>query len=506
MELASKVSTQEPTKSRAQPIDSEPENDPRPSKQSEVSHATNSSDDSQWTHWGEVRNLQVYLVAASRLMCYLGRAQLGALLPFLIQDLNLTTAEQGYLMSRYASGYILTQIVGGILADMHGGFIVIATIIFATALCCFMVPVFAASGSAVFGIPFFVMGFCQGALMPAGSVLVSRWVLPSERSWATAITGMGACLGTLLVNFLAAPIATRLGWQAVFRISSLSFIGFLMVWLWLACSSPDTCKTLSQSERTLLQQAGLVKDKAKNSEASKSEKPFLNLGLFVHMPVWTVLVSHFVQNCQVYFAEWLPLFYNTYLGLTPEVAALYLTMVASVELPARTATKDMPDYLAKRGMSLLQCRKLMSLQGFGYHLALCAVVAALMLNNVTSPVAFTAAFALSRAVQAFHSGGYFANYMDLTQDYVGMLNGVGNTLASLSGIVVPQFVTFNLEISSDNWLPIITGGVGLNLLALSVVSRFMSTASLDGAASSLVAKRSEDDEPSKKKSKKDRTS
>jgi len=239
----------------------------------------------------------------------------------------------------------------------------------------------------------------------------------------------------------------------------------------------------------LLKQAGLVTEKSeKVGSASKIHKPFFNLSLFFHVPVWTVLVSHFVQNCQVYFAEWLPLFYNTYLGLTPDMAAFYLTVVASMELPARTVTKDMPDHYAKRGMSLLQCRKVMSVQGFGYHLVLCAIVAALMLSNVTSPLAFTIAFALSRAVQAFHSGGYFANYMDLTQDYVGMLNGVGNTLASVAGIVVPHFVTFNLGISSDNWLPIIGGGMVLNLLAVAMISRFMSTSSLDGAVSSCAGR------------------
>merc|ERR1712224_957472 len=103
-------------------------------------------------------------------------------------------------------------------------------------------------------------------------------------------------------------------------------------------------------------------------------------------------------------------------------------------------------------------------------------------RGVMSPIAFTILFALSRAVQAFHSGGYFANYMDLTQDYVGMLTGVGNTLASLSGVVVPQFVAFNLSESKDNWLPIAAAGVGCNSIACLLFLRFMSTACLDGRA------------------------
>jgi len=218
--------------------------------------------------------------------------------------------------------------------------------------------------------------------------------------------------------------------------------------------------------------------------SSKAPLPFLNWNLFLHSAVWTLLISHFVQNCQVYFAEWLPLFYNSYLGVSPDVASICLTVAASIELPSRAATKNMPDHLARKGMSLLQSRKFMSLQGFGFHCILCAVFGLMILQGVTSPIAFTTVFTLSRAVQAFHSGGYFANYLDLTQDYVGMLSGVGNTLASFAGVVVPNVVAYNLRISKDNWVPIAAGGVGLNLVACSLIYRFMSTSCLDGALAS----------------------
>lgn len=438
-----------------------------------------------------VRTTQVYLVATSRLMCYLARAQLGALLPFLTQELMLTSTDRGHLMSRYASGYLLTQIPGGMLADKLGGKIVIAIVIVSSALCCVAAPLLASAGSSDFGIPFFLLGFAQGMVLPAGNVLMAQWVLPTERSWASAITGMGACLGTLIINFLAAPIASHFGWRTVFYSTAWACIAFLVAWLAAAVSSPDQCGNLSQDEYVVLQQAGLVTgrpDARVTYDLSESHSPkangkkqraTFNPSLFLHTAVWTVILCNFVQNCQQYFAEWLPYFYSTQLAMSPDLASFHLTMIALVEMPARTITKDMPGQLQQRGFSLLQCRQVMSLQGFSYHLVLCGLLGLFMGFEITWPLAYTVLFALSKAVQAFHSGGYFANYLDLTRNYAGMLTGIGNTVASCAGVIVPQFIAQCLQNGDTNWLPVIAALMVINVGAILLVAKGMSTRCLD---------------------------
>lgn len=434
-----------------------------------------------------MRKLQVYLVAASRLMCYFTRAQLGQVLPFVIKDLNLAAADQGSLMSRYASGYLLTQILGGALADRLGGGVVTAAVILATSVCCLLVPLIATFDAQLLGWPFFVMGFFQGMVMPAGQVLMARWILPSERSWASSITGIGASMGTLIITLIAAPIASRAGWQAVFWSSSFACILLLILWIVLAASSPDECTRLSDGERRLLDDAGLLR-KGKvgsNSGASKSSISS-KLLLFQHPSVWTVCYCGFTQNCQVYFAEWLPMLYNRYLGVSPDQAGFLLSLTAIVELPARAVTKDIPEKYAKGGMTLLQSRRWMSWQGFGYHSLLCLTLYMLMLSEVKSSFICTGIFALSRISQSFHSGGYFANYMDLTTDNVGMLTGVGNTLASFAGVVVPRFVASQLSQEKDNWPIIMLVGALANFSAIFSIHKFMSTQCLDKASPSSV--------------------
>jgi len=217
----------------------------------------------------------------------------------------------------------------------------------------------------------------------------------------------------------------------------------------------------------------------RRSIAQKSDGPLSGLKLLLQVPVWTVFISHLTQNSQVYFNDWLTFFYTDYLGISPDLTGLCLSIAALVELPARAATKSLPEYLSKRGYTLLHSRKLMSVQGFAYHMILCAVFGALIQMEVKSVIAFTMIFALCKLTQAFHSGGYFANYLDVTQAHVGLLTGAGNTLASLSGIFVPRFIAVQLEHDSTNWLPIAAAGIVTNIVAISWVCIGMSTNCLD---------------------------
>jgi hypothetical protein len=231
----------------------------------------------------------------------------------------------------------------------------------------------------------------------------------------------------------------------------------------------------------LLQQAGLVTSRAneKTLEYSKKQRALFKPRLFLHFPVWVPMVCHFVQNCLQYFSEWLPFFYSSQLGISPDLASIHLITIALVELPSRMITKDMPEKLLQRGSSLLQSRKIMSVQGFSYHLLLCALLAVFLGFDVTWPLPYTVLFALSKATQSFHSGGYFANYLDLTRNYTGMLTGIGNTVATCAGLVVPQFIAQSLQIDDRNWLPVMAGMIFINVIAIALVGKGMSVTCLD---------------------------
>eukprot|EP00421_Protoceratium_reticulatum_P058993 CAMPEP_0168495928 /NCGR_PEP_ID=MMETSP0228-20121227/71999_1 /TAXON_ID=133427 /ORGANISM="Protoceratium reticulatum, Strain CCCM 535 (=CCMP 1889)" /LENGTH=436 /DNA_ID=CAMNT_0008512781 /DNA_START=69 /DNA_END=1375 /DNA_ORIENTATION=+ len=419
-----------------------------------------------------VRVVQAYLVAGSRMLCYMARAQLGALLPLLTVQLGLSKFDQGYLMSRYASGYLLTQVLGGICADRFGSYPVLALVLLMSGLCCLAAPMLAGVSTAAFGASLFVLGLCQGAAFPAGSVVCARWLLPEERSWASSISAIGAALGAFAVNASAAPLAG----------SSAACFAFMVLWLRLGASSPGTSRRVTVEETRALRDAGVLPALA--ADEGKARQPALRpivppRAFLGSRSIWVLFACHFSQNWQQYFGEWLPLFYSSWLGSSSELAGLHAASVGLAELPSRAVTARLPELLLSKDLTLLTCRKLMSVVGFAAHLLLSAVLAMMLLRPAAQPLAFTALFALSRASQSCHAGGYYANYLDLTRDYSGFLSGFGNTLATAAGVLFPRFASWSLDLTAGSWLPIISSLVLVDALAMSSIMSGMSVECLD---------------------------
>ncbi|CAE7227058.1 PHT4, partial [Symbiodinium sp. CCMP2456] len=239
----------------------------------------------------DVRATQAYLVAGSRLMSYLCRAQLGVLLPTLTMELQLSSSEQGYLMSRYANGYLATQVLGGIIADRLGGYGVMLFCMLASGVCCFLAPALMDFGSFAFGTAFVALGVLQGMVFPAGSVVCTQWLLPSERSWASSISAIGSATGLLLCNAAGPPLVANFGWKAVLYLTGACCFGFSVAWAVLAASSPKNCGRASSAELAMLEKAGVLDT---GREQPKSASPlFPPLAFFTQPCVAVLFLAHF---------------------------------------------------------------------------------------------------------------------------------------------------------------------------------------------------------------------
>ena len=47
----------------------------------------------------------------------------------------------------------------------------------------------------------------------------------------------------------------------------------------------------------------------------------------------------------------------------------------------------------------------------------------MLASGLNWPLVFTVVIGMSEASQALHSGGYYANYLDLSREYAGLLSG-----------------------------------------------------------------------------------
>jgi hypothetical protein len=304
-------------------------------------------------------------------------------------------------------------------------------------------------------------------------------------------------------------IAERFGWQAVFLASGALCFAFSLVWLVLGASCPENCYYVSQEELAKLDDAAILsangskgaipaspKSASKNNtptSCQSSSKKLPPAAFFMHASVGTLFLCHVTQNWQQCFNDWLPTFYTFQLGAARDVAGFHVGAIALAELPARAATTGLPALLRRLGYTDLQSRKLMSSTGFLIHLVMSFSVAALLVHDEASLLSFTVLLGCSKASAAMHAGGYFANYLDLSQNYSGILTGVGNTVATASGVFFPRFASWSLEFSSSGWLILLASLAFIDFIAISAIPLFMSADCLDDhIALAVVSPQSED--------------
>merc|ERR1711862_69406 len=91
----------------------------------------------------------------------------------------------------------------------------------------------------------------------------------------------------------------------------------------------------------------------------------------------------------------------------------------------------------------------------------------------------TSSLAAAKAAQALHSGGYFANYLDLTREYTGVLAGLGNTIATLAGVMMPHYAAWTVEWTGGSYQLALLTLVAADVVVTIIIGFGMSVDCLD---------------------------
>merc|ERR1711924_371056 len=199
----------------------------------------------------QARTIQIWLLCGARLFCQSNRLTLGGLMPLIAEELGLSTAQKGSLLSAFPFGYLLTQVLCGAASDRFGGKPVMALALFSvgvgiTAFACF-------SNFDFLWTTMFMMGLLEGPSYPTNRVLLSRWVPPTEKAYATAVTDVGGPLGALIALFGTPLLADQVGWRATLLCCGFVTLLFTLVWARLGANDFMQCSYVSETEVKYLQ-------------------------------------------------------------------------------------------------------------------------------------------------------------------------------------------------------------------------------------------------------------
>ncbi len=367
----------------------------------------------------------------STVICYIDRVSISVAIIPMARDRGYDPVTQGLILSAFFWGYIVSQLLGGWVADRFGGKRVLTFGVAIWSLATLLTP--AASSS--FGLLLLmrvVLGVGEGVNFPAIHSLAARWAPARERARVIALNLSGVHLGTVLALLAAPPLLLAMGWPAVFYISGALGALWLVPWSIKAADSPEEASGVSAEELALIL--------ADRSEASRAESiPWRRI--FAEKAMWAIILAHVCNNWGMYILLlWLPTYLHQMLGVPMAEVGNYALVPWLATFIASNLGGWACDGLLTRGLSVTAVRKLMQTAAFTL-----GAIPLLVLPSVNSPGIAIVLVTVSTMSCALGFSAFCVNHLDIGPRYAGVLMGISNTAATVPGIVGVAITGFILE-------------------------------------------------------------
>ena len=131
----------------------------------------------------------VFLSFCAVFVCYIDRVNISVAIIPMAEEYGWSAATQGIILSCFYFGYMVTQFLGGALADRFGGKVVLAIGVIWWSVFTILTPPAAALGLAVLVMARVLMGMGEGVTFPSIYSLYGKWVPTAERARSMALTG-----------------------------------------------------------------------------------------------------------------------------------------------------------------------------------------------------------------------------------------------------------------------------------------------------------------------------
>jgi ACS family sodium-dependent inorganic phosphate cotransporter len=383
----------------------------------------------------------------SVVVCYIDRVNISyAILP-MAKEYGWDTATQGWVLSSFFMGYLLTQLAGGWWAARIGGRALLGFGVLWWSLFTILTPLAASFSLGALIVARIGMGLGEGVAFPAIYQLFGRWIPLHERARAAALNGSGIPLGTVAATVLTPWLVVGFGWPMVFY--AFGAVGFLWYAFWQLTSSerPEDAPGIHASEVAYIHA---------HAPAAVA-KPVVPWGRILRSgPVWVLVFNHFCSNWGFYvILSWLPRYFADVHGLDLKGAGYasllpWLVMFAMANVGAQLA-----DGLLERGRSLTFVRKLM--QSIGFFGAAAALLAIGQVHTVPLAIAL---MCVALGLGSFALSGFGSNHLDIGPRYAGALMGLSNTAGTLPGIIGVT-VTGYILAATGSWALVLGIAAGL---------------------------------------------
>ncbi|WP_152354524.1 MFS transporter [Brachybacterium subflavum] len=200
------------------------------------------------------------------LLNYVDRSTLSIALPYMSEDLSISPALQGWILSLFFWTYLVFQIPGGWLLDRFGPRRVVSA---AGALWGLLQASIGLMTSGLgLGVARLGLGAFEAPTAPSGSKLNSEWLPASERARGATFIDMAGAFGSAIGGVLVTGIIGVLGsWRWAFVVTGLLTVVLAVVYFIYVRDTPEEHSGVDEGELRHIRQRG----SAESAEAAGAD-------------------------------------------------------------------------------------------------------------------------------------------------------------------------------------------------------------------------------------------
>ncbi len=358
----------------------------------------------------------LFLIFMATLINYADRILLPVASQMVREDLSLSDAQYGYVLTAFQVLYTVGFVFAGKIIDRLGSKLGYMLSMVSWSISCALTGL---SGSGL-SLAFWQgsLGVTQSGNFPAAIKAVAEWFSPKQRALATSLFNSGPHISLVVCPPLIAMLTLWFGWRMTFVIFGLVGIALAVVWhfAYRLPSHLDEAKDSKMSSagpRSAVRWRDLIKDR---------QAWGIMIGKFCADPVWW------------FYIFWLPPYLYSQHGFNIREVGFAIPLIYGVAIVLANIAGWYAGFLIGRGWTDYRARKMVM-----FLCAMCLPITALS-AVMANPWIVIALVSLAAGA---HSG-WSANIFTLASDCfpssaVASMTGLGGFAGGLGGIIFSSF-------------------------------------------------------------------
>lgn len=413
-----------------------------------------------WTRW-ECRLWTANLFFGTCVL-YAARVALPLCTTAVAREYRWNKTDSGTVLSCFFWGYACTQLFAGAAADMIGGETILRTTTFFWAILTYFTPQLFDLAYGITPRPLYIVilvrilfGIAQGFHMPSLASITSRHLTHSEKGRVFGVCLAGSHFGTVIAGAFGTILLEAFGWRILFH-----FVGAISLMWWLVFRVLTSSYTAHRTwaitpEKSVLSEATLQPLVENNSSSSTGITREISCGvswrvLFRHPAFWAAAVAQYCgANSYYTMFSWLPSYFTENFPLAKGVV---YNVVPSIAIVITSLWAPFVAFrLAARLQSLTKARKIMeglSLLGMALPLFIVSFSDGFYMVLVL--------FTFAMGARGLHHGGVSVNPCDFAPHHTGVVFGIFNAFASVTGFIGVYIAGCILHQTNNNWAYVFT--------------------------------------------------